>query len=152
MQPCAFLREGAFPVAAPALLAELPIHRPEDLARHVLLQTATREKDWQDWLARAGLAGLSPAGELWFEHQQFTLQAAIDGMGVALGLSVLAAADLGAGRLAPALPGGPQLRLAPYCYGLSPVAGGGARQFAAWLEQECPSVAGAVRQRSALIP
>lgn len=129
----AFLRESAFPVAAPALLAERPIRRPEDLADHVLLQTATRQTDWQDWLARAGCAGLRASGELWFEHQQFTLQAAIDGMGIALGLSVLAEIDLSAGRLAPALPQGPRLRLRPYCYGLSPDAGNAARRFADWL-------------------
>jgi len=136
MKPRAFLREGALPVAAPSLLAERPVHRPEDLNAHVLLHTATREQDWEDWLARAGCPALRPAGQLRFEHQQFTLQAAIDGMGVALGLSVLAAADLAAGRLAPVLPNGPRLRLAPYCYVLSPHAPGVARQFATWLEQE----------------
>jgi LysR family glycine cleavage system transcriptional activator len=135
MRPRAFLREGALPVASPALLAERPVHRPEDLNSHVLLHTATREKDWEDWLALARCSELRPAGELRFEHQQFTLQAAIDGMGVALGLSVLAAADLAARRLAPALPGGPRLRLAPYCYVLSPHAPGVARQFALSLEQ-----------------
>lgn len=132
----AFLREGAFPVTAPALLAERPIGKPEDLAAHVLLQTATRETDWRDWLAAAGCTGLRPTGELWFEHQQFTLQAAIDGMGVALGLSVLAEIDLAAGRLAPVFPRGPRLRLPPYCYGLSPDAGNAARHFANWLKEE----------------
>lgn len=136
MRRRAFLREGALPVAAPALLAERPISGPGDLAAHVLLQTATREKDWQDWLRRASCPGLRPAGELWFEHQQFTLQAAIDGMGIALGLSVLAAADLAAGRLAPVFPRGPRLRLAPYCYGLPVDATPAARQFALWLDEE----------------
>jgi LysR family glycine cleavage system transcriptional activator len=136
IQPRAFLREQAFPVAAPALLAERPVTRPEDLAGHVMLQTATREKDWEDWLARARCPGLQPTGELWFEHQQFTLQAAMDGMGVALGLSVLAASDLAAGRLALAFPRGPRLQLAPYCYVLAADAPACARQFAAWLQQE----------------
>jgi LysR family transcriptional regulator, glycine cleavage system transcriptional activator len=135
-QPRAFLREGALPVASPALLAECPVRRPEDLNAHVLLHTATRGKDWEDWLALARCSELHPAGELWFEHQQFTLQAAIDGMGVAMGLLVLASADLAGGRLASALPDGPQLRLAPYCYVLSPHAPAVAKQFALWLEQE----------------
>jgi LysR family glycine cleavage system transcriptional activator len=135
-EPRAFLQEEAFPVAAPALLAERPVSRTEDLAGHVMLQTATREKDWEDWLMRAGCPTLRPAGELWFEHQQFTLQAAMDGMGVALGLSVLAASDLAAGRLALAFPRGPRLRLAPYCYALTADAPESARQFAAWLQQE----------------
>jgi LysR family transcriptional regulator, glycine cleavage system transcriptional activator len=140
MRPRAFMRESALPVASPLLLGERPVRRAEDLNAHVLLHTATRGKDWEDWLALVRCSELRPAGELWFEHQQFTLQAAIDGMGVALGLSVLAAADLADGRLAPALPGGPRLQLAPYCYVLSPHAPGVARQFALWLEQEGASV------------
>jgi LysR family transcriptional regulator, glycine cleavage system transcriptional activator len=136
MKPRAFLREGASPVAAPALLAERPIQRPEDLRGHVLLHTATRPEHWEEWLTLAGCSGLRPAGELSFDHQQFTLQAAIDGMGLAMGLSVLAAADLVAGRLVPALPGGPRLRLEPYCYVLSTHAPGIAQRFAAWLERE----------------
>jgi LysR family glycine cleavage system transcriptional activator len=136
MRPRAFLREAALPVAAPALLAERPVALPRDLAAHVLLHTATRERDWPDWLARAGCPDLRPAGELRFEHQQFTLQAAIDGMGVALGLSVLAAADLAARRLVPAVPHGPRLRLAPYCYAISVDAPASARQFGSWLERE----------------
>jgi LysR family glycine cleavage system transcriptional activator len=136
MKPRAFLREGAWPVAAPALLAERPIQRPEDLRGHVLLHTATRPEHWDEWLTLAGCPGLRPAGELRFDHQQFTLQAAIDGMGVAMGLSVLAAADLAAGRLVPALPGGPRLRLEPYCYVISPHAPGIAGRFAEWLQRE----------------
>jgi LysR family transcriptional regulator, glycine cleavage system transcriptional activator len=132
----AFLRESAYPMAAPTLLEERPIHRAEDLSAHVLLQTATRERDWEDWLARARCPGLRSASELWFEHQQFTLQAAIDGMGVALGLAALAGADLATGRLAPVFPHGPRLKLAPYSYALVPNAAEGARRFAEWLEYE----------------
>jgi DNA-binding transcriptional LysR family regulator len=64
------------------------------------------------------------------------LQAAVDGMGVALALSVLAAADLAAGRLAAILPRGPRLRLKPYCYIVAADAPQGARQFADWLQRE----------------
>lgn len=130
-----FLRESALPVAAPALLAAHPVRRAEDLAGHVLLHTATRGKDWADWFARAGVPDLRPAGELRFEHQQFVLQAALDGLGVALGLSALVGGDLAAGRLAPALPRGPRLRLAPMCYALAPGAPAAARRFASWLEK-----------------
>lgn len=135
MPPRPFLRESAFPVAAPALLAARPVRRAEDLAGHVLLHTATRERDWAAWLAHAGVPGLRHAGELRFEHQQFVLQAALDGLGVALGLSALVEADLAAGRLAPALPRGPRLRLAPMCYALAPDAPDAARRFTAWLEE-----------------
>jgi len=136
-----FLRERAIPVAAPALLARLPICRTEDLAGHTLLHTATRDADWTAWLARAGVPGLRSTAELRFEHLQFALQAALDGMGVALGPSELVAADLAAGRLARVLPHGPELALEPYCYGLLADAGPSARAFATWLEATSASPA-----------
>lgn len=128
-----FLRERAMPVAAPALLAGLPVRQAEDLAGHTLLHTATRDADWAAWLARAGVPGLRPAAELRFEHLQFALQAALDGMGVALGPSELVAADLAAGRLARVLPRGPELVLQPYCYGIPADAVPSSRLFASWL-------------------
>lgn len=134
MQVRPFLRERAVPVAAPALLASLPVHRAEDLAAHTVLHTATRDTDWTAWLARAGVPGLRPAGELRFEHLQFALQAASDGLGVALGPLALVAADLAAGRLDRVLPRGPGLALEPYCYGIPADAGAPARAFAGWLE------------------
>ncbi len=134
MQARSFLRERAVPVAAPALLARLPVHRAEDLAGHTLLHTATRDADWATWLARAGVPGLRPAGELRFEHLQFALQAALDGLGVALGPLAMVAADLAAGRLARVLPRGPGLALEPYCYGIPADAGPSAWAFAGWLE------------------
>lgn len=70
-------------VALP-LLAVHPVRRAEDLAGHVLLHTATREKNWANWLVRAGTPELRPAAGLRFEHQQFVFQAALDGLGVVL--------------------------------------------------------------------
>ena len=136
-----FLRERAVPVAAPALLTRLPVHRAGDLAGHTLLHTATRDADWTAWLARAGVPGLRPAGELRFEHLQFALQAASDGLGVALGPLAMVATDLAAGRLVRVLPRGPGLALEPHCYGVLPGAGLPARAFAGWL--------GAIRGRPA---
>jgi len=129
-----FLRERAVPVAAPALLAGLPVRQAEDLAGHTLLHTATRDADWTTWLASAGVPGLRPAAELRFEHLQFALQAALDGMGVALGPSELVAADLAAGRLARVLPRGPGLVLEPYCYGIPADAAPPSHLFANWLD------------------
>lgn len=130
-----FLRETAVPVAAPSLLAARPLRSAAELAAHTLLHCSTRPDDWAAWLRRAGTDGLSPAAELRFEHLQFTLQAAIDGLGVALGPSALAAADLADGRLLAPLRG-PRLPLAPYVLGMPAGAGPGAQAFAAWLLRE----------------
>lgn len=132
--PCPFLRERARPVACPALLSRRPVRRPADLAAHTLLHTATRDGDWKAWLARAGVPGLEPAGEQRFDHLQFVLQAALDGLGIALAPLSLVAGDLEAGRLVPVPPRAPSLALEPYCYSLAPEAGPASEIFANWLK------------------
>jgi LysR family glycine cleavage system transcriptional activator len=127
----------SIPVAAPALLARTPIRVSGDLARHTLLHTQTRDGDWPAWLARAGAEGLQPARELHFEHLQFALQAALDGLGVALGPHALVAQDLADGRLVAPL-ARPRLPLDPYCCALPPDAGAAGLAFAAWLEGKRP--------------
>ena len=133
--PRSFLRERARPVACPELLSRRPVRQVGDLSAHTLLHTATRDGDWKAWLARARVTGLEPAGELRFEHLQFVLQAALDGLGVALAPLSLVAGDLEAGRLLTVLPRTPSLTLEPYCYGLAPEAGPASRAFADWLER-----------------
>ncbi len=93
------LSEDIFPVCSPTLLAgDKPLHRPEDLAFHTLLHDDFYI-DWQMWLQAAGLEGINPDQGPAFSDSSFVLQAAIDGQGVALARSVLAQADLAAGRL-----------------------------------------------------
>ena len=134
MKPRVFLRERARPVACPELLERLPVRQIGDLASHTLLHTTTRDGDWTAWLARAAPDALEPAGELRFEHLQFVLQAALDGLGVALAPLSLVAGDLEAGRLMTVLPRSPSLSLEPYCYGVEPEAGPASHAFASWLE------------------
>jgi LysR family glycine cleavage system transcriptional activator len=95
-----FLDEGRIPVCSPALLKRAPLRRPEDLRRHTLLHAATLRDAWPKWLAAAGLPELAPAGELVFEHFYLSIQAAIDGLGVAMGPLTLVAEDLAQRRLA----------------------------------------------------
>ena len=47
---------------------------------------------------------MKPAGRLQFDHLHFVLQAAVDGLGVALAPTSLVAHDLASGRLQTALP------------------------------------------------
>ncbi|MGC0151436.1 transcriptional regulator GcvA [Chromobacterium vaccinii] len=94
-----FLQESRLPVCSPALLRRLPIAAPADLARHTLLHTAGSPEFWPQWLAAAGAPKLQPAASLTLEHFYLTLQAALDGLGVALGPSRLIADDLASGRL-----------------------------------------------------
>ena len=94
-----FLAEERLPVCSPALLDHLPLETPRDLIHHTLLHTSSLPRLWSDWLAKAGVVDLKPATTLTLDHFYLTLQAALDGIGVAMGPTALIADDLACGRL-----------------------------------------------------
>jgi LysR family glycine cleavage system transcriptional activator len=90
------------PVCSPALLTgNRPLRCPEDLADHVLLHTSGgTSDDWRLWLTAAGMpAQLSKHPGLTFDLTFMTVQAAIDGIGVAIGRTSYVEADIAKGRL-----------------------------------------------------
>ncbi|MBS0561290.1 MAG: transcriptional regulator GcvA [Proteobacteria bacterium] len=95
------MAEDMFPVCSPALpTAERPLRRPEDLAHHTLLHTSTWREDWQLWLTAAGLpVTLAGRRGLTFDQSLTALQAAMEGLGVAMGRTHLVESDIAAGRL-----------------------------------------------------
>lgn len=132
-----FLTEERLPVCSPGLLKKLPLSRPADLRSHTLLHTSSLPRLWPDWLASARISALSPAAMLTFDHFFLTLQAAIDGMGIAMGPTALVADDLAMGRLVAPFTG-PRLPSRSYCTYVADskrtdyVIG----LFCAWLERE----------------
>lgn len=90
------LAEDVTPVCAPAVAARL--REPRDLLGETLLYDYGC--DWIEWLAAAGVTGarLPKKGTEFFDSSM-ALQAAMDGRGVTLGRSGLAADDLRTGRL-----------------------------------------------------
>ena len=109
-----FLSEERLPVCSPALLQRLPLRTPDDLREHTLLHTSSLPRLWPDWLARAQISALRPAATLTFDHFYLTLQAAIDGIGIAMGPTALVSDDLAAGRLVAPF-AGPRLPSRSYC-------------------------------------
>jgi LysR family transcriptional regulator, glycine cleavage system transcriptional activator len=94
------MAEDIFPVCSPALLRRKPLRQPEDLVHHTLLHATVAREDWQLWLTAAGQpVTLALRRGLTFDQSFMALQAAIDGLGVALGRSHLVETDLAAGRL-----------------------------------------------------
>ncbi|CCE10710.1 Transcriptional regulatory protein [Bradyrhizobium sp. STM 3843] len=91
--------ERRLPVCSPTLLRQLPLDEVQDLSRHTLLNVTSMPRLWRDWLAAAGEPGLRPAGALTFDHFYLTIQAAIDGLGIAMGPTALVSDDLAATRL-----------------------------------------------------
>jgi len=94
-----FLTEHRLPVCSPALLERLPLRGVMDLRQHTFLHASTLPRIWSDWLAAAGAPGLEPAASLTLDHFYLTLQAALDGLGIAMGPTALMADDVAAGRL-----------------------------------------------------
>ena len=91
--------ETAFPVCSPSLLEHLPLAQIADLQHHTILHCPARLSAWDEWLTTVHHSRVVPAQSLELEHLYFCLQAAIDGIGVAMGYSTLVTTDLAAGRL-----------------------------------------------------
>ncbi len=85
------------PVCAPQLARRLK--QPDDLKSATLLRVTHAREDWPRWLKAAGLSKLSAKGPE-FQYYGQSLQAALDGLGVAMGISPYIDDDIRAGRLA----------------------------------------------------
>jgi LysR family transcriptional regulator, glycine cleavage system transcriptional activator len=92
--------ERRLPVCSPSL----GITTIADLEQHTLLHVTTVPRLWQDWLIEAGHADLRPANTLMLDHFFLAIQAAVDGLGVAMGPTALVSDDLAAGRLVTPFP------------------------------------------------
>jgi LysR family glycine cleavage system transcriptional activator len=95
------MADELFPVCSPALLkGPKALREPADLARATLLHTTGYEDDWRLWMTAAGLAipaNLRSGPS--FDLSLMTVQAAIDGMGVAIGRTAFVRDDIEKGRL-----------------------------------------------------
>ena len=84
------------PVCAPSLARRLK--QPDDLRSATLLRVRHAREDWPRWIKAAGLSKLAAKGPE-FEYYGQALHAALDGVGVAMGISPYIEDDLKAGRL-----------------------------------------------------
>lgn len=89
-------RDRLFPVCSPALLTRHRLERLEDLRRAPLLRHAFWS--WPMWFRSLGLPPPPDMGML-FDDSSFLVEAAIQGLGVALARSSLVGSDLETGRL-----------------------------------------------------
>ncbi|MGO1120140.1 LysR substrate-binding domain-containing protein [Rhodovibrionaceae bacterium A322] len=99
LQERVFMRERIGPVMSPTFKNLNEINRLADLKKVTWLHTETRSFAWDDWLSRIKQPGLRPKNIQWFEHFYFMLQAAVSGLGVAIGPEPLVADDLASGKL-----------------------------------------------------
>jgi LysR family glycine cleavage system transcriptional activator len=95
-----FLPDVLIAVCAPSLQAgEQAIRVPADLRHHTLLQIATREKAWPFWLESMGLDASQFRDHTSYGHFFMTIQAAIEGKGVALVPHIFVENELKSGML-----------------------------------------------------
>lgn len=94
------MADELFPVCSPSLLrGDKPLRRPEDLKNHPLLHN-TNSDDWRLWLTAAGLpADITRQPGITSDMIFMTIQAAIDGIGVAMGRTSYVQDDIAKGRL-----------------------------------------------------
>lgn len=92
-----FLDDVYFPVCSPKLSGGRLPSRPEDLSRHTLLRS--EGEGWKPWFEAAGLDWPEPSRGPMFNDSSHTLQAAIEGQGIALARSSLIGNDLHNGVL-----------------------------------------------------
>ena len=91
--------EEFFPVCSPRLLESgIRMARPSDLGHATLLHDAGW-RNWPEWLAAAGAPEIDASRGPSFDYLSNAIDAAVQGQGVALARTALAAADLLQGRL-----------------------------------------------------
>ncbi len=100
MQADLIAAEAFAPMCSPALLGGAPpLAAPDDLRHHRLIHSTPRD-GWERWLAQEGVEGIDTSKGLTLNDSSLGLQLAIDGQGVVLGRTFLAAGLLASGKLA----------------------------------------------------
>jgi LysR family glycine cleavage system transcriptional activator len=98
-------QDSIFPVCSPDLLKNArPLREPRDLLQFTLIHLEWEAQgavwpNWRMWMLAAGVKDFNDTSGLHFSQTSLALQAALDGHGVALGDSTLAADDIATGRL-----------------------------------------------------
>lgn len=95
-----------FPVCSPAMLAEYRLRDdPARLREAPVLQVYPSRLDWWSWLNAHGVEGVNPDAGQQFDSYELALNAAVQGIGVALGMEPFVVRDLQSEVLVEAFPG-----------------------------------------------
>lgn len=136
------MRDQIFPVCAPSLLNQIRLRRFADLRDHTLLHDVNTDAaeptmTWRRWLRDAGVSRIDPERGVKFGNSVLLTEAAVRGLGVALGRTSLVGDHLSTGRLVRPLKAS---RSADYAYYAVTTHGGAERPrvqvFLSWLETE----------------
>ncbi len=93
-------RDDIVPLASPTLVETQRLRQPESLLRGAsLIHSVKCPVSWQTWFAANGLPPAAALRGPRFDRSFMAIQAAVDGVGVALDSSILAQAELRDGKL-----------------------------------------------------
>ncbi len=93
--------ERILPLASPDLLARQPVHVPSDLLKRPLIQSTVSLVQWPAWFASRNLIGMPERFAFRFDRASMSLEAAVQGLGIALESDRIAAQHIEAGGLRP---------------------------------------------------
>lgn len=93
--------ERVLPLASPAFIRRHRIKRPDGLLKVPLIQSAVSVVQWSDWFAAYDGEKSPERFALRFDRAQLALDAATQGLGVALESATMAQRHLGEGKLSP---------------------------------------------------
>ncbi len=93
--------ERILPLASPDLLARQPVHVPSDLLKRPLIQSTVSLVQWPAWFASRSLVGMPERFAFRFDRASMSLEAAVQGLGIALESDRIASQHIEAGRLLP---------------------------------------------------
>lgn len=93
-------KEHIFPVCSPSLLtSQETLTSAEDFAKHNLLHINFYPEDWQMWFEHIGLKGVDCDSGHRFDQSVLTLEAAVQGLGIAMGRTPIVDQKLASGTL-----------------------------------------------------
>lgn len=102
---CLILVQHITPVCHPELLeGPKAIRCPADICNHTLLHVVREANEWNEWLKAAGVRSVDAQRSLNFDSTKMTLDAAMNGLGVAMGRQPFVIDELQDGRLVAPFP------------------------------------------------
>lgn len=93
--------ERILPLASPDLLASQPVHVPADLLKRPLIQSTVSLVQWPAWFASRKIIGMPDRFAFRFDRASMSLEAAVQGLGIALESDRIASQHIETGRLRP---------------------------------------------------
>jgi LysR family glycine cleavage system transcriptional activator len=99
LQSWCVLAPAYTPLVNPSLLKDIKLETPADLQRLPILTEIDDNLDWRAWFAKTGVSWRPQRRIAEFDTTQMAVQAAIEGLGVALGPPEYFAEELRSGRL-----------------------------------------------------